>query len=184
MYALPHFPQRSRPERMKSDALPRRFACSPRSARIAWALAEGELVDQGLVDAVEDLVAPADLPNVGRVLMISARGMAPTCGRAGAPSSRSCCAIAECRGACARTVEHALHDRCLHGVRDEHALLAGELVAEGRASAEPASLLPATPIPALMRSTIVACSNSRRPPASAASSDGRCRRYRMARLPT
>jgi hypothetical protein len=40
MYAFPHLPQRSSPERTKSDALPRRFACSPRSRMIACALAK------------------------------------------------------------------------------------------------------------------------------------------------
>jgi len=39
MHALPHLPQRSSPESRKSLALPRRFACSPRSARIACAFA-------------------------------------------------------------------------------------------------------------------------------------------------
>jgi hypothetical protein len=36
-------------------------------------------------------------------------------------------------------VEHALHDRCLHRIRDEQALLVREQVAEGWPAAEPAA---------------------------------------------
>jgi len=57
-------------------------------------LREGELVHQGLVHAVEDLIAPADLADVGGVAddPVHRRSPQPAEG-AGAPSSRSCCAM-------------------------------------------------------------------------------------------
>jgi hypothetical protein len=64
----PHFPQRRSPERMKSEALPRRFACSPRSARIACALAKVSSSTSGswqllVVEAERDLpVALGQMP--------------------------------------------------------------------------------------------------------------------------
>src|SRR5581483_7283767 len=104
---------------------------------------EGELVDQRLVDPVEDLVAPADLPDVGRVVddPVHPR-MSPASGWC------RCAFVPELLSDRRRAkplarvqVEDPPHDRRLHGVGDEHALLAGERVAEGWPAAEPAAFL-------------------------------------------
>ncbi|HUZ98449.1 MAG TPA: hypothetical protein VMU74_03740 [Gaiellaceae bacterium] len=89
-------------------------------------LGEGELVDERFVDAVEHLVAPADLPDVGRVVDDPVHGRMP-------PARRGCrCAfVAELLRDRARAeslarvhVEHALDDGRLDRVGNEHALFA------------------------------------------------------------
>ncbi|HET8606007.1 MAG TPA: hypothetical protein VFL66_03155 [Gaiellaceae bacterium] len=106
-------------------------------------LREGELVHQRLVHTVEHTVAPANLPNVGRVVDDPVhRRMPPTSRRRGSTFVAQLLRDRRRAEPLARVqVEHAPHDRRFHRVRNEHALLVRERVAERRATAEPASLL-------------------------------------------
>ncbi|HET9116177.1 MAG TPA: hypothetical protein VJR24_00960 [Gemmatimonadaceae bacterium] len=89
-------------------------------------LRKGELVDERLVHAVEDLVAPADLPDIGRVVDDPVhRRMPPPCGR------RGCAFVAQLLRDRPRPeplarvqVEDALDDWRLDRVRDEHSVFA------------------------------------------------------------
>ncbi|HET8821519.1 MAG TPA: hypothetical protein VFM57_08220 [Thermoleophilaceae bacterium] len=106
-------------------------------------LGEGELVDERLVHTVKDLVAPADLPDVGRVVDDPVHAGVPPasggCRRAfGAEELRD---RSRAEPLARVEIEHAADDRRLHRVGDEHALLVREDVAKGRSAAEPASFL-------------------------------------------
>src|SRR5437667_721162 len=106
-------------------------------------LREGELVNERLVHAVEDVVPPADLADVSGIADDPVhRGMTP------AGRGCRCAFVSELPRNCARAeslacveVEHATDDRCLDRVGREHALLVREGVAEGWPAAEPASFL-------------------------------------------
>ena len=88
-------------------------------------LGEDELVDERLVDAVEDVVAPADLAGVGGV------ADDPVHGRVSPPGRWCGCAVvAELLGDGRRAeplagveVEDAVHDGRLDRVRDKDPLL-------------------------------------------------------------
>ncbi|HET8895073.1 MAG TPA: hypothetical protein VFM96_13345 [Gaiellaceae bacterium] len=106
-------------------------------------LHERELVNQRLMHAVEHFVAPADLPDIGRVVDDPVH-------RRMTPPRRGCgCAfVAQLLRDRSRAeplarvqVEHTADDRCLHRVGDEHALLARERVPERWPPTEPAALL-------------------------------------------
>jgi hypothetical protein len=107
---------------------------------------EGELVDERLVDAVEEAVAPADPACVGGVADDPVHGRVPPAGR-----RRGRVLVTQLAGDRDRAqplarveVEDPAHDRCLYPIGYKGALLVGEEVTERWPARVPAALLCAT----------------------------------------